>query len=307
MTNTNSNEGESVIPHNNIIRCQLKRALLRSSSLIVGVVFLVALPTTLLADGSETSADAGDIVASDFAEMQEYAQTQYEHLLTKLEVASALSDEHKALVAIALSKNLEGLPICTFNQEIVYTEESERSENRLVTVHDNGILTDDKGRERLFSEWKYSPFTAPSAAGMDFASATIIDESDTDITFQFRFDKKAKSSSENVTELLGDLKRVARNLRYELKIDSQTGAPKSLVLELIKPTRVFVVARVKKVRYVSVYEFDENMQRYYIPEQSVEYTASAPIRGTETEKIDVIHSNFECSTPIRYVWHASLD
>ena len=274
---------------------------------IFGVVIIVALPLELFADSEATSADAGDIVASDFAEMQEYAQTQYEHLLTKLEVASSLSDEHKELVANALSKNLEGLPICTFNQEIVYTEESERSETRLVTVHDNGILTDNKGRERLFSEWKYSPFTAPSAAGMDFSSATIIDETDTDITFQFRFDKKAKSSSENITELLRDLRRVAKNLRYEFKVDIQSGAPKSLVLELIKPTRVFVVARVKKVRYVSLYEYDENLQRFVIPEQSVEYTASAPIRGTETEKIDVIHSNFECSTPIRYVWHASGD
>ena len=274
---------------------------------IFGVVIIVALPLELFADSEATSADAGDIVASDFAEMQEYVQAQYEHLLTKLEVASSLSDEHKELVANALSKNLEGLPICTFNQEIVYTEESERSETRLVTVHDNGILTDNKGRERLFSEWKYSPFTAPSAAGMDFSSATIIDETDTDITFQFRFDKKAKSSSENITELLRDLRRVAKNLRYEFKVDIQSGAPKSLVLELIKPTRVFVVARVKKVRYVSLYEYDENLQRFVIPEQSVEYTASAPIRGTETEKIDVLHSNFECSTPIRYVWHASGD
>ena len=294
-------------PLNNIVRCQLKRALIRSSTLVFGVVVMIALPLTLFAQSKESSADAGDIVASDFAEMQEYAQTQYEHLLTKLEVAKALSDEHKELVATALSKNLEGLPICTFNQEIVYAEESERSETRLVTVHDTGVLTDNKGRERLFSEWKYSPFTAPSAAGLDFSSTTVIDETDTDITFQFRFDKKAKSSSENVTELLRDLRRVAKNLRYELKVDIQTGAPKSLVLELIKPTRVFVVARVKKIRYVSLYEYDENLQRYVIPEQSVEYTASAPIRGTETEKIDVIHSNFECSTPIRYVWHSSLD
>ena len=294
-------------PLNNIVRCQLKRALIRSSTVVFGVVVMIALPLTLFAQSKESSADAGDIVASDFAEMQEYAQTQYEHLLTKLEVAKALSDEHKELVATALSKNLEGLPICTFNQEIVYAEEAERSETRLVTVHDNGVLTDNKGRERLFSEWKYSPFTAPSAAGMDFSSTTVIDETDTDITFQFRFDKKAKSSSENVTELLRDLRRVAKNLRYELKVDIQTGAPKSLVLELIKPTRVFVVARVKKIRYVSLYEYDENLQRFVIPEQSVEYTASAPIRGTETEKIDVIHSNFECSTPIRYVWHAAGD
>ncbi|MYC24475.1 MAG: hypothetical protein F4X56_00985 [Gammaproteobacteria bacterium] len=285
----------------------MKQLLIHSIGMIFGVVFIVALPLTLFADGKETSIDAGDIVASDFAEMQEYAQAQYEHLLTKIEVANSLSDEHKKLVATALSKNLEGLPICTFNQEIVYAEESERSETRLVTVHDNGILTDDKGRERLFSEWKYSPFTAPSAAGMDFASATIIDETGTDVTFQFRFDKKAKSASENITELLRDLRRVARNLRYELKVDSQTGAPKSLVLELIKPTRVFVIARVKKIRYESVYRFDENLQRFVIPEQSVEYTASAPVRGTESEKIDVLHSNFECSTPIRYVWRASLD
>lgn len=295
------------MPLKNIVRRPLKRAQIRSSGLIFGVVFIVALPLELFADSEETSANAGDIVASDFAEMQEYVQTQYEHLLTKLEVASSLSDEHKELVANALSKNLEGLPICTFNQEIVYAEEIERSETRLVTVHDNGILTDNKGRERLFSEWKYSPFTAPSAAGMDFSSATIIDETDADVTFQFRFDKKAKSSSENITELLRDLKRVAKNLRYELKVDTQTGAPKSLVLELIKPTRVFVVARVKSIRYSSLYKFDENLQRFIIPEQSVEYTASAPIRGTETEKIDVIHSNFECSEPMRYVWHASLD
>ena len=295
------------MPLKNIVRCPLKKALIRSSSLIFGVVFIVALPHTLFADSSETPADGGDIVASDFAEMQEYAQSQYERLLTKLEVATSLSDEHKELVATALSKNLEGLPICTFNQEIVYAEESERSETRLVTVHDNGILTDNKGRERLFSEWKYSPFTAPSAAGMDFSSTSIIDETDTDITFQFRFDKKAKSSSENITELLRDLRRVAKNLRYEFKVDIQSGAPKSLVLELIKPTRVFVVARVKKVRYVSLYEYDENLRRFVIPEQSVEYTASAPIRGTETEKIDVIHSNFECSTPIKYVWHALGD
>lgn len=280
---------------------------MRSVGMIFGVVFILALPLMLFADGKETSAAASDIVASDFAKMQEYAQTQYEHLLTKVEVASALSEEHKKLVATALSKNLEGLPICTFNQEIVYAEESERSETRLVTVHDNGVLTDDTGRERLFSEWKYSPFTAPSAAGMDFASATIIDETGTDITFQFRFDKKAKSSSENITELLRDLRRVAKNLRYQLVVDINTGAPKSLVLELIKPTRVFVIARVKKIRYESVYKFDESLQRFIIPEQSVEYTASAPVRGTESEKIDVIHSNFECSTPIRYVWRASLD
>ena len=172
-----------------------------SGNVILSFVLVIALVGALDADRNVTPTEAGDIVASDLAEMQEFAETQYKLLLTKLEVASSLSDEHKELVATALSKDLEGLPLCSFNQDIVYREETEKSETRFVTVHDNGLLTDDKSRKRLFSEWKYSPFSAPPAAAMDFSSGTLIDETDSEATFQFRFDKKAKSASENITRI----------------------------------------------------------------------------------------------------------
>lgn len=281
-----------------------------SSSLgkvIIGFVLVVMLTGIPHAERSVTSSDSGDIVASDLAEMQEFAQTQYELLLTKLEVASSLTDQHKELVATALSKDLAGLPICTFNQEIVYREESDKSETRLLTVHDSGLITDNKERERMYYEWKYSPYSAPPAAGMDFSSGRLIEETESELTFQFRFDKKAESASENVTELLGDLGRVAKNLRYDLVVDAETGAPKSLILELIKKTRVMVIARVTKIRHEYIYEFDDDTQRYIIPKQSVEFAYSAPTRGNIDERIDVTYSNFSCPTPIRYVWFTALD
>ncbi|MCY3541907.1 MAG: hypothetical protein OXH31_08400 [Gammaproteobacteria bacterium] len=276
-------------------------------NLFLGVATLVLLSVAISAERTVTSTESGDIVASDLAEMQEYAELQKAHLLNRLEVANSLSDQQKELVATALSKDLEGLPLCSFSQVIVYREETEKSETRLATVHENGLITDDKSRERMFSEWKYSPFSAPPSAGMDFASGTLIEETDSEATFQFKFDKKAKSSSENIKELLGNLKRVAKNLRYDLTIDKLSGAPKKLVLELIKPTRVMVVARVKKIRHEYVYKFDEKMQRFTIPVQVVEFAYSAPTRGKVDEKIDVTYSNFECSTPIRYMWRTSTD
>ncbi|MYF38882.1 MAG: hypothetical protein F4219_09025 [Gammaproteobacteria bacterium] len=276
-------------------------------SAILGMVLIVALPSSLYAERKVTSSETGDIVASDLTEMQEFSVSQYELLLEKLEVADSLSDNHRELVATALSKDLEGLPLCTFNQEIVYREETEKSETRLLTVHEDGLITDNKERKRMYFEWKYSPYSAPPAAGIDFSSGTLIEETESDLTFQFRFDKKAKSASENVTELLGDLGRVAKNLRYQLRVDAQTGAPKSLVLELIKKTRVMVIARVTKIRHEYVYEYDEATQRYYIPTQFVEFAYSAPTRGKVDERIDVTYSNFHCETPTRYVWRAPLD
>ena len=273
----------------------------------LGLVCTISVANLGYAERVVTPTEHGDIVASDLEEMQDHAKSQYADVLEKLEVASSLSEQHKELVAIALSKDLEGLPLCSFNQEIEYKEETDKSETRYVTVHDNGLVSDDKGRERLFSEWKYSPFSAPPSAGMDFESGTLIEETETEATFQFRFDKKAKSSSESVTELIGNLKRVAKNLRYELTVDIQTGAPKALVLELIKPTRVMVVARVKKIRHEYVYEFDEELQRFIIPNQSVIYAYSAPGRGKVDEKINVVYSDFQCKKPIRYVWHTPAD
>lgn len=275
--------------------------------LVFGFALVVMLTSILHAERKVTSTESGDIVASDLAEMQEFARTQYNELLSKLEVANSLSDQHKELVATALSKDFEGLPICTFNQKVVYREETEKSETRLLTVHDNGLITDNMERKRIFSEWKYSPFSAPPAAGLDFSSGTLLDETDSELTFQFRFDKKANSASENVTELLGDLGRVAKNLRYELVVDAQTGVPKSLVLELIKKTRVMLIARITKIRHEYIYEFDEETQRYIIPSQSVEYAYSAPTRGKVKEKIDVTYSNFSCPMPIKYVWRTPID
>lgn len=274
---------------------------------IIGFALIALMSGMPQAERKVTSMESGDIVASDLKEMQKYAETQYEHLLTKLEIASSLSEHHRELVATALSKDLAGLPLCTFNQEIVYREETDKSETRLLTVHDDGLITDNKERERMYYEWKYSPYSAPPAAGMDFSSGRLIEETETELTFQFRFDKKATSASENVTELLGDLGRVAKNLRYDLVVDAQTGAPRTLVLELIKKTRVMVVARVKKIRHEYIYEYDEDTQRYYIPRQFVEFAYSAPTRGTKDERIDVTYSNFSCPSPIRYVWRSSLD
>lgn len=276
-------------------------------NLLFGVVVLTVVSSTVLAELTVTSNESGDIVASDLVEMQEYAELQKARLLTRLEVAKSLSDQQKELVAIALSKDLEGIPLCSFSQDFVYRQDTEKSETRSVTVHANGMLTDDKSRERIFSEWNYSPFSVPPAAGIDFASAQLIEETATEATFQFKFNKKAKSTSENTTELLGNLKRVAKNLRYDLTVDSHTGAPKKLVLELIKPTRVMVVARVKKIRHEYVYKFDENLQRYLIPNQTVEFAYSAPTRGKQDEKIDVTYSNFECETPLRYMWRTEID
>lgn len=276
-------------------------------NLFLGIALLAVLTGSVSAKRTVTSTESGDIIASDLAEMQEYANLQKAHLSTKLEAAKSLSDRQKELVATALSKDLEGLPLCSFSQDIAYREETDKSETREVIVHENGLLTDNKSRERIFSEWKYSPFSAPPAIGMDLSSGKLIEETDNEATFQFKFDKKAKSASENITELLGNLKRVAKNLRYDLTVDTQTGAPKKLVLELIKPTRVMVVARVKKIRHEYVYYFDENMQRFTIPTQAVEYAYSAPTRGKVDEKIEVNYSNFECSTPLRYLWRATSD
>lgn len=275
------------------------------SLMLVCKLVVVGGSLPLHAERIVTPLDSGEIVASDYSDMRDYAQSQYTNLINRLEVARGLTDQHKEFVATALSKDLEGLPLCSFDQQIVYQEESDKNELRVVTVHEDGLLTDNQARKRIFSEWKYSPFSAPPAAGIDFSSAVLLEETDSTMTFQFRFDKKAKSPSENVSELLGDLGRVAKNLRYELIVDAQNGAPKSLVLELIKPTRVMVVARVKLIRHEYHYEFDQSLQRYVIPKQSVEYAYSAPTRGSVEEKIDVTYSNFECQTPVRYVWHVA--
>lgn len=276
-------------------------------NLLFSFVLFTVVSSSVLAERTVTTTESGDIIASDLAEMQAYAALQKARLLTKLEVAKSLSDQQKELVATALSKDLDGLPLCSFSQDLVYRQDTEKSETRLVTVHENGLLTDDKSRKRVFSEWNYSPFSAPPAAGMDFSSAKLIEETETEATFQFRFNKRAKSTSENITELLGNLKRVAKNLRYDLTVDRQTGAPKKLVLELIKPTRVMVVARVKKIRHEYIYKFDENLQRFLIPNQVVEFAYSAPTRGKQDEKIEVTYSNFECDTPLRFMWHESKD
>lgn len=281
--------------------------MLHAKILLLGIVLVMAAPGFILAERTVTSTDSGDIIASDFGEMQEYAELQKAQLLTKLKVAKSLSDRQKELVAIALSKDLEGLPLCSFSQDIVYREETKKSETRQVKVHENGMITDDKSRERMFNEWNYSPFSAPPTAGMDFSSAKLKEETSSSVTFRFKFNRKAKSKSKKVTELLGNLKRVARNLRYDLTVDAQTGAPKTLVLELIKPTRVMVIARVKKIRHEYIYEFDENMQRFTIPKQIVQFAYSAPTRGKVNEKIDVTYSNFDCTKPIRYMWRALTD
>ena len=275
--------------------------------LLLGVAFVFSFAIESHAERKVTQTQFGEIITSGLEEMQAFATSEYSQLLERLEAESSLLEHQNQLVATALSKDLEGLPLCSFDQEIVYEKETDRSETRLVTVNDNGFLTDDKGRDRFYNEWKYSPFAAPPAAGMDFSSATLIEESESELTVLFRFDKKAQSSSENVTELLGDLGRVAKNLRYTLVVDTDTGAPKSLVLELTKKTRVMIVASVKKIRHEYIYEFDEHTQRFIIPKQSVEYAYSAPTRGTVEEKIDVTYSNFECPTPIKYVWRESLD
>ena len=285
----------------------VRNTLRNARTLLIGVALLSVVPNSVFADRKVTATDSGDIVASDLAEMLAYAELHRELLLTKLEIAKSLSDQQKELVATALSKDLEGWPLCSFSQEFVYRQDTEKSEIRMVTVHENGLLTDDKSRERVFSEWNYSPFSVPPTAGIDFSSGKLIEETTTESTFQFKFNKKAKSTSENTTELLGNLRRVAKNLRYDLTVDTQTGAPKKLVLELIKPTRVMVVARVKKIRHEYVYTFDENLQRFLIPNQVVEYAYSAPTRGKQDERIEMTYSNFECDEPLRYMWRTSTD
>ena len=285
----------------------MNNPLLSTKDLLFGVVLIVAVPSLVIAERIVTSTDLGDIIASDLAEMQEYAESQRERLLTKLENANSLSDQHKDLVATALSRDFEGIPLCSFSLDLVYSQDVEKSETRSVTVHENGLLTDDKSRSRIFSEWSYSPFSAPPAVGMDYSSAKLIEETETEVTFQFKFNKRAKSTSEKVSDLLGNLKRVAKNIRYDLTIDTQTGAPKRLILELIKPTRVMVVAKVKKIRHEYLYEFDENLQRFLILNQAIEYTYSAPTRGSQDERIAANYSNFECDTPHRYLWRTSED
>lgn len=275
--------------------------------LLFGLVLFISSANGLLAERKVTQTQFGEIITSELEEMQGFATTQYSQLFERLEAESSLLEHHSQLVATALSKDLEGLPLCSFDQEIVYEKESDKSETRHVTVNDNGFLTDDKGRDRFFTEWKYSPFGAPPSAGMDFSSGKLIEESESELTVQFRFDKKAQSPSENITELLGDLGRVGKNIRYTLTVDVESGAPKSLVLELTKKTRVMLVASVKKIRHEYIYEFDEHTQRFIIPKQSIEYAYSAPTRGTVEEKIEVTYSNFECPNPVKYLWRESLD
>lgn len=280
----------------------------RQKSLIFfGLALLACMLTfaTTLANGDQTTEENPVASEPPFTLMDteeaisRYRSERHKKIAEGL-ASSSLSNEHRELLATAMSKMYLGVPVSSFT----HMEREESSDREEPSESKANFFVSDDGRIQHANESivyglnSTSPFVSLPLLPFTPATGKVLSESDTEAIFIFDVDTKmmAEAEGDDSSGMLEKMKLVA-----ELAVGKLDQSPTRFVLRLDKPLRKRFIFKLSKFHMELHYSYIESCSGYAVNQMSMEVNVSVIIAGKMHQFTESTFTDIECVEPLRYL------
>lgn len=279
----------------------------QKSPILLGLALLFCVLTfaTTLANGEQTTEEIPVAAETPFTLMDteeaisRYRSERHKKIAEGL-ASSSLSDEHRELLATAMSKMYLGIPVSSFT----HMEREESSDLDEPSESTTNLIVSDDGRIQHANESivynlnSTSPFVSLPLLPFIPATGKVLSESDTEAIFIFDVDMKmmAEAEGDDSSGMLEKMKLVA-----ELTVGKLDQSPTRFVLRLDKPLRKRFIFKLSKFRMELHYSYIESCSGYAVNQMSMEVNVSVIIAGKMHELMESTFTDIECAQPLRYL------
>lgn len=279
----------------------------QKSPIFLGLALLSCMVTfaTTLANGEQTTEEIPVTEETHFTLMDtEEAISRYRSerhkKITEGLASSSLSDEHRELLATAMSKMYLGVPVSSFT----HMEREESSDREEPSESKANFFVSDDGRIQHANESivyglnSTSPFVSLPLLPFTPATGKVLSESDTEVIFIFDVDSKmlAEAEGDDPSGMLEKMKLVA-----ELAVGKLDQSPTRFVLRLDKPLRKRFIFKLSKFHIELHYSYIESCSGYAVNQMSMEVNVSVIIAGKMHQLMESTFTDIECAEPLRYL------
>ncbi|MDE0644917.1 MAG: hypothetical protein OXH84_01595 [Gammaproteobacteria bacterium] len=228
-----------------------------------------------------------------------YRSERYKKIAEGL-ASSSLSDDHRELLATAMSKMYLGVPVSSFT----HMEREESSDLEEPSESNANLFVSDDGRIQHASESivrglnSPSPFISLPLLPFIPATGRILNESDTEANFIFDVETNmiAEAGDDDSSGMMEKMKMVA-----ELTVGKLDQSPTRFILRLEKPLRKRFLFKLSKFQMELHYSYIDSCSGYAVNQMSMEVNASVIIKGKMHELMESTFTDIECAQPLRYL------
>ncbi len=233
------------------------------------------------------------------AEIQQYRDDRY-HMFQESLSEAQLSEEHRDLIASALSKTYTGIPLCSFTFALdARGDKALPSEEEAVWIVTESGVTEQAGNEDQ-RHYRDSPISYVPNNPFDLAQGSVVSESKSLVKFRFPLTPRLIAPN-----LHSDAVRVLRKVDWvaDLTVDPEQQAPISLLLTLAsddgRAQAPLVNIDVARVEFL--YKYNDSCQFYEVFSKMRLFKGSSLFSGDFLDKTIKTFTNVECEQPVAFL------
>ena len=221
-----------------------------------------------------------------------------------------LSDEHRALLADALSR-VNWTPLCSYTEESIVPDEEEArirhhsfefdpdALDQLIEEEEESHADFDDDAEDGESEGFLTAFDEFGGMRDDLSAAKVVDTSDLTVVYQLPVPSElledgVAPEDEESRIMKNFMKKLMDNLRVRFTVDTQNRGPKEMYVELMKPVRVIPGVKIKKMNFTTNFRYLEDIQEFASYRNAMEMSARAFLVAGFSESESKTLSDFQC-------------
>ncbi len=221
-----------------------------------------------------------------------------------------LSDEHRALLADALSR-VNWTPLCSYTEESIVPDEEEArirhhsfefdpdALDQLIEEEAESYADSDDDAEDGESEGFLTAFDEFGGMRDDLSAAKVVDTSDLTVVYQLPvpielLEEGVSPEDEESRFMKNFMKKLMDNLRVLFTVDAQNRGPKEMHVELLKPVRVIPGVKIKKMNFTTNFRYLEDIQEFASYRDAMEMSARAFLVAGFSESESQTLSDFQC-------------
>ncbi len=256
--------------------------------------------TTSLANEEEQMVDAfatGEVKFTrlDTTEaIQKYRSERFSEVAEGL-AESKLSDEHRELLAKAITEMYLGIPISSYTQ----SERVESSREDPTDTSSQWTITEDGRIQHASESITYdlnspNPFVPLPPIPFEAATGRVLDESDLEATFVFDMAMTMGAEADE------DFSRMAKQMKWvaEVVVGKNAQSPMSLVMKLEKPIRKRFLFKIATMTMELHYSYIESCAGYSVNRLTLQVNGSVIFVGKLDEFAESIFTEIECRQPL---------
>lgn len=247
-----------------------------------------------------TDVDSDTFTLMEFEAMNVYRNSRRDALVESLALSN-LSDEHQELISNAIAKIYVGIPVSSFK----HTSRFESMQDETVVSTDTSHVSVDGHIQQENVSYKSSlntnsPFMYFPPVPLVSETGKLLEESDSNATFEFDFNPSTEVEVEDVKR--PDLTETLKfDWAIEFTVSKAEQAPERITIKLRKPVRKRFRFKMTTFQMDFHYSFIESCGCFAVNRTSTEMKGSAIIVGSLNESTERTNTDINCEQPVQFL------